>query len=245
MTRDKEKYLADEARHLELSKDGGLCEVDINYMTGYRDGVKTGYNEAVRILKEIKNASSVTELVNWNLKNIDELSSQYSIANCRISEITTLLELSKNSKDEEIVKNREILKEYLDQWQELSDRLEDEKEEMINLENRVLSLDFKEDFVYLPYETNIESEKITVDEALEILSKTEPTDELIDTYIRDYKNMLGIYLDLGEEEDERISNKIYEYIDKERIKGIHFIQDELKEIYRNRENTSESQAVEV
>ena len=34
-------------------------------------------------------------------------------------------------------------------------------------------------------------------------------------------------------------------IDKERIKGIHFIQDELKEIYRNRENTSESRAVEV
>lgn len=245
MTIDKEKYLADEARQLELSRDGGLCEVDINYMTGYRDGVKTGYNEAVRILEEIKNASKVTELVNWNLRNIDELANQYSTANCRISEITALLELSKNSKDEEILKNREILKEYLDQWQELSDRLEDEKEEMISLENRVLSLDFKEDFVYLPYETNIESEKITVDEALEILSKTEPTDELIDTYIRDYKNMLGIYLDLGEEEDERISSKIYEYIDKERIKGIHFIQDELKEIYRNRENTSESQAVEV
>lgn len=34
-------------------------------------------------------------------------------------------------------------------------------------------------------------------------------------------------------------------IDKEKYKYYNFVQDEIKEIYKNRENTSESQAVEV
>lgn len=246
MTTNKEKYLKEESKQLELSRDGGLYEVDTNYMTGYREGVKAGYNEAIRMLENIRNASKVTEVVNWNLRNIDKLSSQYSTANCRISEITALLELSKNSENEEVIKNRKTLKDFLDQWQELSDSLEEQKEKMKSLENTILSLDYKEDFVYLPYETNIESEKITIDEALEILLKTEPTDELIDTYIKDYKNELGIYyMDLGDDEDDKISSKIYEYIEKERVRNINFIQDELKQIYKNRANTSKGEAVEV
>lgn len=245
MTIDKEKYLADEARHLELSKDGGFYEVDTNYMTGYREGMEMGYINALANLEDIIRAINAIEITAQSSKVLNDLTNDYATSNIQHSQIMGMLETINNSENEEVKKWKPLYEYFAKEFEKIIEGMEGTKEKILDLEQTLLNYKNRKDFIYLPYEMNLEDTKITLNEAKEILEKAKPTDELIDLYIKNHKSEYGMYMDLGEDEEEKLSNDITEQWHIEKVKYYNFVQNELKEIYRNRENTSESQAVEV
>lgn len=245
MIKDKENYLRKESKQLELSKDGGLFEVDTNYMTGYREGMKTGYNEALSNLEEIIKATKAIGVTASNFKSINELSNDYVTANVEKSKIIGILEVIDRSDDEEIKKFKPTYEHYSKEWDKIIDGLEESKEKMLELEKTLIELKYKEEFIYLPYETELEDTSVSLSEAKEILVKLEPTDERIDTCIKMYKSDYGMYMDLGRDEEEKLSNELIDQWYSEKDKYYNFVQDELKEIYKSRENTSKREQLEV
>lgn len=245
MITNKEQYLEDEARELELSRDGGLYEVDTNYMTGYREGMKAGYNNALSNLEDIIRATKAIEITTSNAKEINNLTNNYVTANIESSKMKSMLDIISETDDEELKQLKPKIEYFAKEWEKIIDGIEKTKEKMLEFEKTLIELKNKEEFIYLPYEMNIENPKISLNEAKEILVKAEPTDKLIDLYIKNYKSECGMYMDLGEDEEEKLSSDLIDQWYNEKEKYYNFVQDELKEIYKDRENTSRSEAVEV
>lgn len=245
MTIDKEKYLADEARQLELSRDGGLFEVDTNYMTGYREGMKIGYDNALANLEDIIRAINAIEITTYSSKILNDLTNDYVTSNMQKSEMMKMLELINNSDDEEVKKWKPLYEHFAKEWEKSIEKIEKNKEEILSLEQTLLKCKNKKDFIYLPYEMDLEDTKITLKEAKEMLDKAKPTDELIDLYIKNYKSDYGMYMDLGWEEENKLSSDLIDKWYSEKDKYYNFVQDQLTKIYKNRADASKSQAVEV
>src|SRR5574344_1179046 len=179
MTIDKEKYLADEARHLELSKDGGFYEVDTNYMTGYREGMEMGYINALANLEDIIRAINAIEITAQSSKVLNDLTNDYATSNIQHSQIMGMLETINNSENEEVKKWKPLYEYFAKEFEKIIEGMEGTKEKILDLEQTLLNYKNRKDFIYLPYEMNLEDTKITLNEAKEILEKAKPTDELI------------------------------------------------------------------
>lgn len=62
MNADKEKYLKQENKQLELSKLDGIEDYNANYMAGYRHGYERAYNDVLSKIESISRAIEVIDI---------------------------------------------------------------------------------------------------------------------------------------------------------------------------------------
>lgn len=227
MNADKEKYLKQENKQLELSKLDGIEDYNANYMAGYRHGYKMAYNDVISKIESISRAIEVIDIQkelslieNDTINNDEEMNFYFKAYN-----------KSYNETEEKDTNTFNItLKAYQDNLK-LSDET---KEHIKELETSFIQHGYKNDFIYLPYLLDIDDRGITAKEIINIIIKQKITSEYIDLLIKNEKATYGQYAELGEKEEEKLCDKICDKIYKYKDDFESLLQDELIKIYKSR-----------
>lgn len=227
MNADKEKYLKQENKQLELSKLDGIEDYNANYMAGYRHGYERAYNDVLSKIESISRAIEVIDIQkelslieNDTINNDEKLKFYFKAYDKSYNETE---EKDTNTFNKTIKAYKDVLKS--------SDKT---KERIKELETSFIKQGYKNDFVYLPYLLDIDDTGITVKEIINIINKQKPTSEYIGLLIKDEKATYGQYAELGEKEEEKLSYKICSEVCKYKDDFESLLQDELIKIYKSR-----------
>lgn len=227
MNADKEKYLQQENKQLELSKLDGIEDYNANYMAGYRHGYKMAYNDVLSKIESISRAIEVIDIQkelslieNDTLNNEEKMDFYFKAYNKSYNEIEE--------------KDTNIFNKTIKAYQDVLKSSDETKENIKELETSFIKQGYKNDFIYLPYLLDINDTGITVKDTINIINKQKPTSEYIDLLIKDEKATFGQYAELGEKEEKKLSYKICSEINKYRDDFESLLQDELIKIYKSR-----------
>lgn len=227
MNTDKEKYLKQENKQLELSKLDGIEDYNANYMAGYRHGYERAYNDVLSKVESISRAIEVIDIQkelslieNDTLNNEEKMNFYFKAYN-----------KSYNEKEE---KDTNTFNKTLKAYQDVLKSSDETKERIEKLETSFIKQGYKNDFIYLPYLLDIDDTGISVKEIINIINKQKPKSEYIDLLIKDEKATFGQYAELGEKEEEKLSYKICNEVYKYKDDFENLLQDELIKIYKSR-----------
>lgn len=227
MNADKEKYLKQENKQLELSKLDGIEDYNANYMAGYRHGYERAYIDVLSKIESISRAIEVLDcqkelslIENDTINNDEKLKFYFKAYN-------------KSYKETE-EKDTNTFNKTIKAYQDVLKSSDETKECIKKLETSFIKQGYKNDFVYLPYLLDIDDTGITVKEIINIINKQKPTSEYIGLLIKDEKATYGQYAELGEKEEEKICDKICDKIYKYKDDFKSLLQDELIKIYKSR-----------
>lgn len=227
MNADKEKYLQQENKQLELSKFDGIEDYNANYMAGYRHGYERAYNDVLSKIESISRAIEVLDcqkelslIENDTINNDEKLKFYFEDYN--------------KSYNETEEKDTNTFNKTIKAYQDVLKSSDETKERIKELETSFIKQGYKNDFIYLPYLLDIDDTGISVKEIINIINKQKPTSEYIDLLIKNEKATYGQYAELGEKEEEKLSYKICSEIYKYKDDFESLLQDELIKIYKSR-----------
>lgn len=228
----KDELLKQEKEIFELSKDGIISEFGLDYVVGFRDGYGYGKDYEKSMLKYISMYSSLAKIINsvksemMKIEKMEKENVKLDNMNKDVNIENAESKLVEEYKKELAIHNRN------------KSELEKHKNGYFDLIKKIKALGVTDKFISAIYEydNTVNDFDISIDEAIKIINNYRTTIDDVELSIKELKSMYGDYIDLGRDEEEKISNEIttqvYEEIDK--IK--EYVQDELIKIYNSRVN---------
>lgn len=227
MNADKEKYLKQENKQLELSKLDGIEDYNANYMAGYRHGYERAYIDVLSKIDSISRAIEVIDIQKeLSLIENDTINNE--------EEMNFYFKAYDKSYNETEEKDTNTFNKTIKAYQDVLKSSDETKERIKKLETSFIKQGYKNDFIYLPYLLDIDDTGISVKEIINIINKQKPTSEYIGLLIKDEKATYGQYAELGEKEEEKLSYKICSEVCKYKDDFESLLQDELIKIYKSR-----------
>lgn len=228
----KDELLKQEREMFELSKDGLISEFNLDYVAGFRDGYGYGKDYEKSMLKDIAMYSSLAKTIHTiksEMMKIEKMEKENA-------------KLDKMSKDVNIENTESKLVEEYKKALAIHNRNKSElaaqKNGYFDLIKKIKELGVTDRFISAIYEYNnsVNDFEISANEAIKIINNYKTTVDDVELSIKELKSMYGDYIDLGRDEEEKISNEITNQIYEEIDKIKEYVQDELIKIYNSRAN---------
>lgn len=212
----KDELLKQEREMFELSKDGIISEFNLDYVVGFRDGYDYGKSYVNSLLKDIAMYASSVKIINAVKNQLNKIEN---------------IESAENELADKYQKTPELHEQY-------KSELELYKKDCFELIERMKELGITDNFINTIYEigNNVNNFDINTDEVIGIISKYKTAVDDIELSIKELKSLYGDYIDLGRDEEEKISNKITNQIYDEIDKRKEYVVHELLKIYQSRAN---------
>lgn len=212
----KDELLKQEREMFELSKDGIISEFNLDYVVGFRDGYDYGKSYVNSLLKDIAMYASSVKIINAVMNQLNKIEN---------------IESAENELADKYQKTPELHEQY-------KSELELYKKDCFELIERMKELGITDNFINTIYEigNNVNNFDINTDEVIGIISKYKTAVDDIELSIKELKSLYGDYIDLGRNEEEKISNEIINQVYEQTDKRKEYVVDELLKIYRSRAN---------
>lgn len=228
----KDELLKQEREMFELSKDGLISEFNLDYVAGFRDGYGYGKDHVKSLLKDIATYSSLARTINAVKSEMEKIESVEK-ENAKLDNINKDVNLE-NAEPKLLEEYNKALAIHNRNKSELAAQ----KNGYFDLIKKIKELGVTDRFISAIYECNnsVNDFEISANEAIKIINNYKTTVDDVELSIKELKSMYGDYIDLGRDEEEKISNEITNQIYEEIDKIKEYVQDELIKIYNSRAN---------
>lgn len=212
----KDELLKQEKEIFELSKDGIISEFGLDYVVGFRDGYDYGKSYVNSLLKDIAMYASSVKIINAVKNQLNKIEN---------------IESAENELADKYQKSPELHEQY-------KSELELYKKDCFELIERMKELGITDKFINTIYKigNDVNNFDISIDEAIKIINNYKTTVDDVELSIKELKSMYGDYIDLGRDEEEKISNEIINQVYEQTDKRKEYVVDELLKIYKSRAN---------